>query len=77
MAAPFIAVAAGLIPVVSSNLDAVGYADGTLIIAFHRGGVYAYDGVPVSEYWGLMHASSHGRYFHAYIKGCYDYRRIN
>ena len=46
MTAPFMAVAAGLIPVESSNLAAVGYGMGTLIITSHSGGVYAYGGVP-------------------------------
>ena len=30
-----------------------------------------------SEYDGLMNASSHGEYFHAYIKDRYAYRRID
>jgi len=77
MTAPFIAVAAGLVPVESSDLAAVGYGGGTLIIGFHSGGVYAYCGVPVSEYRGLMLADSHGKYFHAHIKRRYACRRIN
>lgn len=63
-------------PVQSSDLAAVGYDSGTLVIAFHSGGVYAYFGVPWSEYSGLMQAGSHGRYFHARIKNHYDYRRV-
>ena len=68
----------GMVPVRSSDLRAVGYEPftGTLTIAFHSGGVYEYYGVSYAEYVGLMRASSHGRYFHAHIKGQYDYRRI-
>jgi hypothetical protein len=62
----------------SSNLAAIDYDpwSGTLTIAFHSGGVYEYYNVPPSEYHGLMNASSHGEYFHACIKGHYNYCRI-
>ena len=61
----------------SSNLAAIDYDwSGTLTIAFHSGSVYEFYRVPPSEYNGLMSASSHGEYFHAYIKNRYDYRRI-
>jgi hypothetical protein len=67
-----------VITVQSSDLAAVDYdGRGTLVIAFHSGGVYAYYHVPNSEYAGLMNASSHGKYFHAHIKGRYFYRKIS
>ncbi|MCX6897850.1 MAG: KTSC domain-containing protein [Verrucomicrobia bacterium] len=68
----------GMVAVNSTDLRAVRYDEwsGTLVIAFHSGGVYEYYNVPYSEYAGLMRADSHGRYFHAHIKGHYDYRRI-
>ncbi len=50
--------------------------NGTLTLAFHSGGVYEYYHVPHSEYTALMSASSHGKYFHAHIKGRYNYRRV-
>lgn len=62
--------------VVSSDLESVGYEDGTLYIRFHSGGTYRYSGVPVSVYRGLMSAASHGKYFHANVKGLYPYARI-
>lgn len=67
-----------MISLQSSNLRAVDYElfSGTLVIAFHSGGVYAYDDVPWSAYSGLMAASSHGKYFHAHIKPYYACRRI-
>lgn len=65
-----------MIPVASSDLAAVGYAGTTLCIAFHSGGVYEYSGVPQSVYEALMNAGSKGKYFHAYIKRAYPYRRI-
>ena len=63
----------------SSNLSSADYYDpwsGTLTIAFHGGRVYLYHNVPPSEYSGLVNASSHGRYFHEYIKDHYDYQRV-
>lgn len=65
-----------MIPVSSSNLESVGYENGVLCIAFHGGRVYEYTGVPESVYQGLMAASSHGKYFHAYIRNVYPYNRI-
>jgi KTSC domain len=66
-----------MIAVQSSDLLAVDYDwSSTLTIAFHSGGVYEYFHVPPSEYDGLMHASSHGSYFHAHVKKRYSYRKI-
>jgi hypothetical protein len=66
-----------VIAVESSDLSAVDFDwNGTLTLAFHSGGVYEYYHVPYSEYPALMSASSHGKYFHAHIKGRYNYRRI-
>jgi len=67
-----------MIEIRSSDLSAIDFDDwsNTLTIAFHSGGVYEYYNVPRSEYDGLLNASSHGRYFHAYIKDQDPYRRI-
>ena len=65
-----------MIPVSSSNLASVGYENGTLYIAFNSGGLYSYSNVPISVYNGLLAASSHGKYFHQFIKNVYPYKRI-
>lgn len=65
-----------MIPVISSNLAAVGYEGGSLYITFHSGHTYRYDDVPQHVYDGLMSAPSHGKYFHAYIKNVYHYTRL-
>ena len=67
-----------MIAVQSSNLAAVGYNPfaAVLTIVFHGGRVYQYFNVSPSEYIGLMNAGSYGKYFHAYIKDRYSYRRI-
>jgi len=64
--------------VVSSDLSAVGHdaSQRVLEIEFLSGSVYQYSGVPASIYQGLMTASSHGRYFHAYIRSSFPYVRI-
>lgn len=64
--------------VISSDLVAVGYdADKQVLeIEFLDGSVYQYSHVPMSIHQGLMAASSHGRYFHAHIRGRYSYIRI-
>jgi hypothetical protein len=65
-------------PVSSSNLCSVGYdsSTNTLEIEFNTGSVYQYHGVSPAVYQGLMNAPSHGRYFHAHIKGVYRYTRL-
>ena len=65
-----------MIPVSSSNIASIGYENGTLYVAFNRGGLYTYSGVPESIYHGLMSASSHGSYLASHEKGIYPYRRI-
>ena len=65
-----------MIPVSSSNINSIGYEGTTLYVRFHSGGLYAYFDVPISEYNGLMSASSHGSYLAAHIKGRYRYQRI-
>ncbi len=62
----------------SEDLRSVGYesATSTLEIEFNSGGIYRYYGVPYSVYLALMNASSHGKYFHAYIKDQYRWQRV-
>lgn len=65
-------------PVISSNIRAIGYdsESSTLEIEFHTGGVYQYFSVPETTYNELMHASSHGSYFHRYVKDQYRWAKI-
>ena len=39
-------------PVSSTDIASIGYENGTLYISFHKGGTYAYFGVPQSVYAG-------------------------
>lgn len=63
--------------VASSNIDAIGYEKGTMHIRFHSGSTYAYYNVPANLYNDLMKAASHGKYFHANIKGKYGDTKIS
>ncbi len=65
-----------MIPVSSSDIASIGYDGSTLHILFNSGGLYAYYNVPESVYNGLMNASSHGKYFHANIRGRYGDTKI-
>ncbi len=60
----------------SSDISSIGYEGSTLHIRFNSGGLYAYYNVPAGIYNALMSAASHGKYFHANIKGRYGDTRI-
>lgn len=62
----------------SSNIASIGYdtASQILEIEFNDGSVYQYRGVDQTVYHDLMSVSSHGRYFHAYIKDAFPYSRV-
>ncbi len=62
----------------SSDLHSVGYDEDTqtLEIEFNSGGIYEYYNVPQNIYEGLINAPSYGKFFHRYIKGNYNFRKI-
>jgi hypothetical protein len=62
----------------SSNIKSIGYdpKSETLEIGFHSGDIYQYFDVPESIFNSLMSASSHGSYFHKYIKDKYRWAEI-
>jgi len=66
-------------PVSSSNIRSIGYdsESKTLEIEFLSGGVYQYFDVPESIYNELMSASSHGSFFHRYIRDQYRWANIS
>ena len=65
-------------PVVSTNIGAIGYDNGsqTLEVEFHSGSVYQYYGVPEFLHQQFMQASSKGQFLHQYIKNAYPYSRV-
>lgn len=63
-------------PVVSSQIAAVGFENGTLRVEFKSGSQYDYSGVPESVFLALKSADSVGRYFGANVKGSYPYQKV-
>lgn len=65
------------IEVESNCIHSIGYDadDMVLEIEFHSGGIYQYTGVPCGTYAKFMSAESHGKAFHALIKGKFPHRK--
>lgn len=65
-------------PVISSNLQSVGYDSSSKVleVEFTNGSVYQYSNVPKLIYVGLMNATSHGKFFHAYVKNTYPHSQV-
>lgn len=59
----------------SSNIHAIGWADGTLTVHFKNGTAYSYTGVPADVHAKLMAAESVGKAFGETIKGRYDFKK--
>jgi hypothetical protein len=64
------------IPVTSSNISAVEYDNGQLIIDFVGGSRYAFVNFPDSLWQNFLSSNSKGRFFHANIKGQFHATRI-
>ena len=62
----------------STNIRSIGYEPetGTLEIEFLSGGIYQYFNVPQAVFEELMHAPSHGSYFHRHIKKQYKWIEV-
>lgn len=67
-----------MVPVISSNLEAVGYDDDKkeLFVQFTSGKVFKYKGVSASAYAGLLGAESKGKHFHRHIRSTYTYEQV-
>lgn len=56
-------------PVVSSNIAAIGYKNGTLVVEFRSGKFYAYEDVPVDVFDSFKASASKGQFLNSQIKG--------
>ena len=67
-----------MIPVVSSNVESIGYNEGTQIlrIKFRSGAIYEYKNVPLMEFEQLKNSSSVGSYFNRNIARNYPYEKV-
>lgn len=63
-------------PVSSSNVEAVGWENGTLEVSFLNGSIYQYSGVPQDVYLGMLSAESVGKFLHQNVKGIYPYTKV-
>ena len=61
---------AGLVPVKSSNVEAIGHDPNAneLTVKYKSGGVYVYHGVTAEQHAALMAAPSIGGHLHKHIK---------
>ena len=64
-------------PLISTNLKAADWIDGTLYIEFNNGGVYSYAQVPKTVFQDLIIAESAGKYFTANIRNKYETTRVS
>jgi hypothetical protein len=67
-----------MIPVVSSNVDSIGYDPDTqtLRVRFNNGSAYEYMNVPAMEFEQLRSAPSVGSYLNRNVKGNYPYQKV-
>lgn len=68
-----------LLPVESSNIDAVAYDAATrrLYVRFlASGSTYVYYDVPKAVFEDLLDAGSKGRFLNAHIRDAYEYQRL-
>lgn len=67
-----------LVPVSSSNIEAIGYDEDsqTLQVEFKNGSCYQYFDVPEHIFIGLRDAGSVGAYLSANIKGVFRFSKI-
>jgi hypothetical protein len=67
-----------MVPVVSSNISAIGYDPGsrTLRVAFAKGGVYDHRAVEPGLYANFMRAESFGKFYAKQVKGRYPSERV-
>ena len=70
-------------PVESSRIKSVGHLPDKvhnnkrlLIIRFHKGGLYSYDGVDASVVQALLTSESAGKFFTSDIDGKYPFKKL-
>jgi hypothetical protein len=66
-------------PVSSSDIESIGYDEGTqtLEIEFKRGSAYQYFAVPREVYEAMMASSSCGKFFYSNIKDNYSSSKVS
>jgi len=65
-----------LIPVVSSNVAAIGWQQNQLFVKFNNGGEYKYSNVPERVFHDMLAADSKGQFLYEHIKGKFPYTKV-
>lgn len=65
-----------LVPVESSNVEALGHNTHGLFVRFKGGGIYLYHGVPESVFHAALAAGSVGSFVHERVKGHYRHEKL-
>ncbi len=63
-------------PVVSTNVNSIGYANGVIEVEFNNGSIYQYFGVDEYVFKSFLEAPSKGRFVHYNLKK-YRYLRVS
>lgn len=65
-------------PVISSNIQSIGYNVETMIleVEFNKNGIYQYYNVPQHVFGSFMNAPSKGRFFIRHIRDVYVFKKI-
>jgi len=61
----------------SSNIDGIGYENGTLFVKFKNNSEYKYAGVPAELYEQLKKAESKGKFINESVKGRFNFEKVN
>lgn len=61
----------------SSNIDAIAYHRGDLLVRFKNGGCYKYLGVKYDHFDGLRKAESAGKFLNQFIKPTYRFLKLD
>jgi hypothetical protein len=65
-------------PVVSSNIDTIGYKSGDLYIRFKKNGlVYVYRKVSFATFFSLLKSDSVGKFFNRFVKPLYTCEKLS
>jgi hypothetical protein len=65
-----------MLKVKSSQIESIGYADGTLAIKFAGGGTYHYEGVSAGLFAEMQKAESVGKFFGAHVRNKFKHAKI-
>lgn len=65
-----------MVPVESSNVEAVGHLGGDLHVKFRGGNHYVYAAVPRGLYVAMLGAESVGKFHARHIKDKFEHRKV-